>query len=266
MSILLALSLALAQDVAFSETEKEADAVDEAQTSLGAELGGQLTTGNTEFYVLTGGLNGAHRWKRSKLGLVLGTNLGRTRVDTDGNGTLDSSERSARMKETAQKAFADARYDYYISDKDAFYGLAGGLHDYYAGLSLRTHEQFGYSRTLVGNDSTTLLAEIGLDDAQEWQLVDGVRQDMIHILAGRLMVNLNHTLNEGVGIEASVEAYENFLDPADLRVYTKAALNAKLSDLFSLRLSNQITFDHQPVPGFRPLDQSTTVTLVASIL
>lgn len=266
MFTLLLATFAFAQETDFSETDKEGEAAEAPEAHLGAELGGQYTTGNTEFYLLTGGMNGSYKWARSKVGTVLGANIGRSRVDADGSGTLDDAERGVAMKQTAQKYFIDARYDFYLSDHDSLYFLGGALHDYYAGLSLRTHEQVGYSRTLIGTDETTLLAELGVDDAQEWQLVDGVRGEMIHIFAGRAMVNFTHKFNENVGIEESIEVYENFLDTADLRLYNKAAVTTKLSDMFSLRFGNQITFDNKPVEGFRKLDQTTTVTLVASIL
>ena len=45
-----------------------------------------------------------------------------------------------------------------------------------------------------------------------------------------------------------------------------AAFSAKLSDKFSIKLSHQLTFDNVPVEGFRTLDQTTLVTLVATVL
>lgn len=258
----LLITLALAQETDFSETDKEGEVAEAPEAHLGAELGGVYTTGNTEFYLLTAGMNGSYKWQRSKVGTVLGANIGRARP-LDDTGVVDPSQPMVR---SAQKYFIDARYDFYLSDHDSLYVLGGALHDKFAGLSLRTHEQVGYSRTLIGTDETTLLAELGIDDAQEWQLVDEIRQDMIHILAGRAMVNFTHKFNEFVGVEESIEVYENILDTRDLRLYNKAAITTKLSDVFTLRFGNELTFDNLPVEGFRKLDQTTKITLVASIL
>ena len=68
-----------------------------------------------------------------------------------------------------------------------------------------------------------------------------------------------------MGLEENLEVYENLLDTEDLRILNKAAIVAKLSDRFSLRFSHQLTFDNQPVTGFRKTDQTTMATLVASI-
>jgi putative salt-induced outer membrane protein YdiY len=55
------------------------------------------------------------------------------------------------------------------------------------------------------------------------------------------------------------------MNPEDVRLLNTAAINTKLSDVFTLKLSNQLTFDNVPVEGFQKLDQTTMVTFVASI-
>ena len=64
----------------------------------------------------------------------------------------------------------------------------------------------------------------------------------------------------------TAEIYENVVDPADLRVLNTAFLTSKISDKLSLKLSHTLTFDNVPVEGFRPLDQVTMLTLVATLL
>ncbi|MCO4746997.1 MAG: DUF481 domain-containing protein [Proteobacteria bacterium] len=267
---LLLATLVFAQDTVFEETEKGAETAEAPEAHLGAELGGQYTSGNTEFYLLSAGMNGSYKWKRNKLGTVAGVNIGSSRVDGDGDGLLSEAERDVKMVQTARKAFLDARYDRYLSDKDSLYALAGALHDYYNGFALRTHEQLGYSRTLISTEPTKLLAELGIDWAQEKyrdDLATPAAQNPRQIIAARAMIGLTHAFNENVGLEETLEVYENLQDPEDLRILNNAAIVAKLSDKFSLRFSNALTFDNQPVSvDFRKLDQTTSVTFVASIL
>ena len=85
-----------------------------------------------------------------------------------------------------------------------------------------------------------------------------------------------HAFNENVQISDTVEVYENVLMTEDVRVLNNAAVTSKLSDIFSIKVSNAIIFDNVPA-GFDPdtetygdaelrkLDMITTVTLVASI-
>ena len=157
------------------------------------------------------------------------------------------------------------RYDRFFGEKNSLYLLGGALHDRFSGYDLRTHEQLGYSRLLVSTEATRLVVELGVDYAQE-QFVAGVDPDYQGVIAGRAMTGFSHTFNEAVSFTETIEVYENLLDPEDLRVLNSAAVTAKLSDKLSLNLSHALTFDNQPVTGFRPLDMSTTVTIVATLL
>ncbi len=42
-----------------------------------------------------------------------------------------------------------------------------------------------------------------------------------------------------------------------------AAVTARLTTLFSLKVSNTIRYAHAPVPGFKDTDTNTSVALVA---
>jgi putative salt-induced outer membrane protein YdiY len=152
-----------------------------------------------------------------------------------------------------------------VGVKDSLYVLAGALIDPFAGYDLRSHEQLGYSRKLVATETTTLTGEVGLDLAQE-NFVDGVDPGRADVLSGRVMMGFEHAFSESVAFSEQVEVYENLLVPADVRVLNTAALSSKLSNTLSTRLSHTLTFDNVPVEGFRPLDQTTMFTLVASIL
>ncbi len=264
-ALLMLAAVAGAEEADFVDTADAGQKFEEPETNLSAEFGGAWATGNVDYYTVNGLLDASHRFDRNQFTLGAGANLGKGISDTDGDGILSDAERTAEKVEIARKYWGDARYDRFLGDNGSLYVLGGALSDFYAGYDLRTHEQVGYSRILVDNDSTDLTVELGADIAQE-NYVDGIDPDMVMIYSARVMASLTHQFNESVSFSDTVEAYENILDPTDLRVLNEAAISAKLSDVFSVKLSNQLTFDNVPVEGYRPLDQVTLVSLVATLL
>lgn len=260
---LLFLSSALAQD--FAGTDEAGQKFDTPETNLSAEVGGSWATGNSMFYTVNGGVDAGHRWKRNKLSIDLAANLGQSVVDAEGDGRLDEADRAVGYQETARRYSGDLRYDRYVGLKGSLYALAGAFVDPFAGYDFRSHEQVGYSRILVENDTTDLVAELGVDYAQEFY-VEGIDPATANIVAARAMVGVSHQLNEAVSFTDEVEVYENVLDFADLRVLNTASLTTALSDKLSLKLSHSLLYDNVPVEGFEALDQTTMVTLVASLL
>lgn len=259
-------SMALAEDPTFVGTEKPPEEVaDQAEIDLSAELGGTFATGNAVYYVVNGALKSSYKKELNKFGLIAGVNVGSAIPDTDGSGSISETEREAGFARNAQRYAVDARYDRFFGERTSLYVLAGAYQDPFAGYDLRSHEQVGYSRILVKTEATGLVAELGADYAQE-NYVAGVDPNTANVFAGRVLVSFNHNFSATTGFSDTAETYVNVLDPTDVRVLNTATLSTALSSKFSLKLSHTLTFDHQPVEGFQPLDQATMVTLVASIL
>ena len=260
------LGLALAQsEPDFTETLKEHEATEQAQGNVSAELGGSLTTGNIVFYTVSAAVNGGYRWSENRVGGKATALWGRGRVDADGNGSLDETEREAPTVETARRAETELRYDRFFGPKNSLYALAGGLIDPYAGYDLRTHQQLGYSRHLIAGEKTDMVTELGMDYAQE-NYVDGVEPNRHDLVAARVMARVTMKATESFSIENQLEALENLLDPVDLRAQNDFVMSAKLNGALSMKLSHTLRFDNQPVEGFRPTDQTALVTLVATLL
>ena len=70
----------------------------------------------------------------------------------------------------------------------------------------------------------------------------------------------------GLGEIPTVWLQQNVLDLEDVRVNNTFTLSTKLSDKLSLKASHSLRFDNQPVEGFRPVDQTALLTLVATLL
>jgi putative salt-induced outer membrane protein YdiY len=262
---LLGNPVALAEDSEFAGTDAPTAVAESPESTMSAEFGGSLASGNVAYYTVNSGLIAGHRWDANKLSVGAAINIGRAVSDADANGMLDDTERDAGLIESARRYSIEGRYDRFVGPRDSLYVLAGAFADPFAGYDLRSHEQLGYSRTLLDDDRNKLLGELGFDWAQE-NYVRSVAPGYQDIYALRQMIGFEHKFSDAVGFSNTLEAYENVLDFKDVRVLNTAALTSSLSEALSLRLSHQLTFDNVPVEGFRATDQTTMVTLVASIL
>lgn len=265
MLVLLCATLTFAQEPEFSETIKEVEEVEEPKRSLGAELGGALSAGNSAAYTVNMGITGGYRWKNNKFSGNAAGLYGRSVVDADGDGILGQPERDGGYTTNQQQATVDLRYDRFFAKQNSLYFLTGLLHDRFAGFETRTHQQLGYSRLLVETDQTELVSEIGFDWAQENYYAN---QDPSYknVFAARLMVGLTHTFNEAVTFKNHAEIYPNVVVLEDVRVLNTASLAAKLTDKLGFKTSYNLRFDNQPVPGFRKADHAITASLVVTIL
>lgn len=259
------LSLAHAEEPTFVGTEKPGQKFDTPETHLSAELGGAWTSGNTETWTVHAAVDGSHRAGRDRVTLLGGVNVGQSVADANGDGRLDDAERAAGHVETARRYFADGRYDRFVGERDSLYALVGVLVDPFAGYDTRSHAQLGYSRILVDAERTKLVAEIGGDVARE-DFVEGVDPNLAYVVAARGLLGLEHAFNDNVLFTERVEVYEAIPEFADVRVVNQAALAATLDEVFSVKVSHQLLFDNRPVEGFEPLDQTTLVTLVATLM
>jgi putative salt-induced outer membrane protein YdiY len=265
--VLCWMELARAEDSTFVGTTKpeEAEEKEKPETHVTGELGGSLASGNSKFYTINGLVNVTHQYKRDKLSVVAGLNVGGSRLVPASTTTTTAVEETDEYVENVRRFYGDVRYDRFLSDKDSLYALAGALHDKYGGYDLRSHEQIGYSRLLVKNPKTELRTEIGVDLAQEdyFGRPDPNYQDVIAV---RVLGGFIRTFGEQVSLSDTLEIYENVIDFEDVRVLNTASVTSTLSGKLSLKLSHSLIFDNVPVEGFEPLDQTTMVTLVAALL
>lgn len=272
---------AFAEDSAFTPT-KAPEAVPEVpETHLTAELGGTIASGNSNFYTVNGLVNVSHKAAKNQVSFLAGLNIGGAKPvalvsTTTGGATVTTPPpEDATYIENVRRFYGEGRYDRFLTNDDSLYVLAGAFHDRYAGYDLRAHEQIGYSRLLVHSLRTELRSELGADWAQE-DYVAGTEPNYQNVVAARILVGFAHkfgkpgtepgTFDERVVISDVVEIYESVLDFEDVRMLNTAALTSTLSGKLSLKLSHSLIFDNVPVEGFEPLDQTTMVTLVASLL
>lgn len=258
------LSLALAAEPVFDGTHA-AETKEKPETHLTAELGGTYTSGNAMAFSLTGGALFSHKWGQNQFGADAGFGLAQGIPDANADGRVDATERQAGWKWNSQRVLGNVRYDRFFGKKNSLYVLTGGSHDRFAGFDLRWHGQLGYARVLSDTEKFKLKAELGVDYTQEYW-TDTPEQGLDNqFIAARALLSGSYKFNENVSLSDDVEIFENFFDIADFRLYNTAALNVRLSKMFSLKLSHRLAFDNVPVPDFQKVDQTTQVTFVAAI-
>ncbi|MSQ01521.1 MAG: DUF481 domain-containing protein [Myxococcales bacterium] len=237
--------------------------VTEAHASV--ELGGVVTSGNTETMALTGLGNLSYRWQAHAISSSFGVNWGQARIDTDGDGKLSPAEREADFVKTAERVLGSLRYDRFFGKRDSIYVLGGGFTDPFAGYDSRVNAQVGWSHSFVQLETASLRAELGADVAQE-DFVAGIDPNTATVVSARLLVGGSYAFNRHVSVQDTVEAYESVLDVTDLRLNNTASLTAALGSKLSLKLSHQLAFDNAPVEGYQPLDHTTMATFVVTLL
>lgn len=223
----------------------------------------------------------SHRAAKNEISLLAGLNVGGAKpvalvTPTTGGGTVITPvEEPDRYVGNVRRFAGEVRYDRFVTDTDSIYVLAGAFHDRYAGYDVRAHEQLGWSRILVKDQTTELKSELGADWAQEDYIL-GTEPNHQNVVAARIGVGIVNkfgvpgtepdSFEERVVLSDTVEVYESVIDFEDVRLLNTAALTSTLSGKLSLKLSHGLIFDNVPVEGFERLDQTTMVTLVASLL
>lgn len=82
---------------------------------------------------------------------------------------------------------------------------------------------------------------------------------------GLVQVSGDYKVSETASWDGQVTLFPSFDDPDDYRLHGRVGLQAALSRHLGLRLGYDLKYDHEPVPGFRTTDTSTTASLVVQM-
>ena len=139
------------------------------------------------------------------------------------------------------------------------YGQYGYQHDRFAGILSRNALEAGLAYSLLEQAPHKLIVDAGLGYANEQRLI-GNNLSTATLGAGGL-----YTLQISPTSELSEDGHFVFSlsDGSDWRYANAVALTAKVTTIFSLKLSNAIRFVNVPVLGFKNVDAVTAVALVA---
>jgi putative salt-induced outer membrane protein YdiY len=257
-----------APETAVEAVTEAAEAVEEAEeaeskpeVTLSAEAGGLWLAGNTKSLTVSGGVNFGVAHGKNKFSLLAGGAYGRGVVAGDATNT---------WLVTATRVFGDARYDrFLIQDLNSIYVAAGAFHDPFAGFDLRFQGNLGYSHLLVATDIHKLALEGGVNYTRD-EYVDGVDPNAQNFVGGRVFVGYKLTPTDSFGFGQSVEALVGGTDNVDARfdgrLLSTTEVTAQVSKVFGIKLGFLLNWDFEPPEGFAPVDTTTSVTLVATIL
>jgi putative salt-induced outer membrane protein len=135
----------------------------------------------------------------------------------------------------------------------------GFLHDRFAGIRSRNTVALGQAYTVVNDPKSRLIADGALGYANEerttTQTTARATWDM-----GLLY---DWKLSDTAEITDESRLVFALGDSDDWRSGNVATLSAKLTTVFSLKVSNTVRYVNQPVPGFESTDTITAVALVA---
>ena len=272
LTFVTSVGSAWAEEAPASSAE-EAPAEEEPKTevSLVAEAGLIWLAGNTQSITANGQVAFGIQRDGNRFSLNFGGAYGRSLVSTDvvdADGTVIRTD--TEWVDTAKRVFGDARYDrFLVPDLNSIYVSGGAAHDPLAGLRFRAQGNAGYSHLLVNTDMHRFAAEAGFNYTHELY-VEEVVPGSQNFVGARLFVGYALNANDIFGFSQSAEALLGGTDNAearfDGRLLAVTGVTATLSKVFSVKAGFTLSWDFVPPEGFKPIDTTTTLTLVATLL
>ena len=238
--------------------EEAEDEADNAVVSLVGEAGALWLTGNTASITANGRVAFGVKRAKNKFGLQIGGAYGRAKVEDV-------------WADTATRIFGDVRYDRFLTDRNSLYVLGVASHDPFAGSLAKIGANLGYSRLLVSTDQHSLTAEGGInythDEFTGDPLPDPSSQNFVGArLFASYALNLNGTFGISQSVESLLGGTDNEAARFDGSLTAITGLSATITKILSLKIGFALNYDFVPPEGFKPIDTTTSLTLVATLL
>jgi hypothetical protein len=274
------------------EEAKEIVAKKEVEWKASAQAGLILTTGNSRITTLSAGAKASRKAGGNKLALEAAGAFARSSiflaVDDNGNGVVDPNELQRLTSTTNKMWMLLARYDRFLTARNALYVTALASADTPAGKEFVGGGQAGYSRTLVKTDVHELVVEAGYDYSYESFTATDKDADSIHSARG--FAGYEGKLSEDTGLSLSGEILLNVnelddpVDPLgkidrfeDARFLGKLGISTKMIENIQFKFGFTAKYDNAPAPlspfgipyaaGFVPLaDKLDTLTEVSLLI
>jgi putative salt-induced outer membrane protein len=146
-----------------------------------------------------------------------------------------------------------------LTERLSAFGQYGYLHDRFAGIESRNTIDGGITYALVRPRPHQLDVDAALGYAHE----NRVAGDNISTPQALLGARYKFFLSDTADITDDVTLNLSLSDSSDWRTSNTAALTAKVTTIFSLKLSNVVRFVNAPAEGFETTDTITSIALVA---
>jgi putative salt-induced outer membrane protein len=240
---------------AFPEEPKLERKLDGTMISIAA--GGQHATGNSQLLALS--VNGSFetRWHGNAVGLSLLANYG------------ESAPPEADTVATTENIQGRVRYDRYLIDRASLFVINTLRHDRFQGVDLRYNLDPGFKYLLLKVATSSLWAEAGYDFEYD------VRRDDARLVEGGFLLDktssdhslrafggFRHAFNAEVSLSSGAEYLQSIVAARQFRLNYDLLFSAKVSAALALGFAFNLRYDHSPLPDKRPIDTSTTISLI----
>jgi len=159
----------------------------------------------------------------------------------------------------AESFLMSLRAQRFLRPRLSAYGRYGYQRDRFAGIENRNVIEGGISYTVVDQVPHKLIVDAGLGYANEDRVLGDNISTATFNTGGLYTVRISETstFSEEGRFEFSLS------DSSDWRFLNAIALTAKITTVFSLKLSNGIRYVNLPALGFKDTDTVTAIALVA---
>jgi putative salt-induced outer membrane protein YdiY len=146
-----------------------------------------------------------------------------------------------------------------LSPRLSAFGEYTYFRDEFAGVAHRNALVGGISYKVVDLPKHVFFTDAGLGYMNEQRLAG----DDVSSATWSLGAGYRWKISETAQFTEDFRMTGLFADGRDWRMLQAAAITARLTQLFSLKVSNTVRYAHAPVPGFNDTDTNTSVALVA---
>ncbi len=146
-----------------------------------------------------------------------------------------------------------------LSTRSSAFGEYTYFRDEFAGVEHRNEVIGGITYRIVDRETHLLSVDGGLGYVNEGRSVDPDVSSATYSFGGRYRWKFSTTAE----LSEDVRLTGTFADADNWRADNVVSIAARLTALFSLKVSNTIRYANAPVPGFKSTDTNTAIALVA---
>ena len=234
-------------------------------TELKLSAGGLLTSGNTSTLAVTSAGRFRSRRGMNQLSAAASANYGEAAPPGTDDRETNVENYQGRI-----------RYDRFLTPGVALFIALSALHDRFQGLEMRLNLDPGLALYMVDEPKHRLWLELGYDLQQDYRSREAIdlalaeenvvleRTEVRH--SGRFFAGYSNNLSEAVTFDTGLEYLQAFTETENYRLNWDVGLTSSIGGNFSLGAAFNLRYDHNPLPGIRTTDTTTSLSLIYQLL
>jgi putative salt-induced outer membrane protein YdiY len=231
--------------------------------------GGMFASGNSRSIAATGSVTGRLRRDANQGNLAGAINYGKA--------PSDPTDRDSDMRTSVENYQLKLRYDRFFAERFSVFGAISLRRDRFQDLNLRLNLDPGVAYYFISESKQQLWGELGYDfqyDIRTQKAVDEAEEDddIADIdktqdrHSARLFVGYANNLAEQVGLVTGLEYLQGIPKTTNWRLNWDLAVTSKIAGNFSMAVTFNLKYDHNPLPTVADVDTSTSVSLVYQLI